>query len=68
MKASRDSIRERMQCRCAFFTIAIQKSVFEVGAFSLREKCPTIAVTFFFLQTTYLTLIGQLFRNIPETT
>ena len=42
--------------------------LFLVGAFQLREKCPTIAVTVFFLQTTILTLIGSLFRNNPETT
>ena len=42
---------------------------FLVGAFPLREKCPTIAVTVFFLQTTILTLIGRpVFRNNPETT
>ena len=42
--------------------------MFLVGAFPSREKCPTIAVTVFFLQTTILTLIGPLFRNNPETT
>ena len=42
--------------------------MFLVGAFPLREKCPTIAVTVFFLQTTILALIGPLFRNNPETT
>ena len=41
---------------------------FLVGAFPLRQKCLTIAVTVFFLQTTILTLIGPLFRNNPETT
>ena len=41
---------------------------FLVGAFPLREKCPTIAVTVYFLQTTTLTLIGPLFKNNPETT
>ena len=45
-----------------------KKQPFLVGAFPLREKCPTIAVTVFFLQTTILTLIGPLFRNNPETT
>ena len=43
------------------------RRVFLVGAFPLREKFPTIAVTVFF-QTTILTLIGPLFRNNPETT
>ena len=41
--------------------------LFLVGAFPLREKGPTIAVTVFF-QTRILTLIGPLFRNNPETT
>ena len=41
---------------------------FLVGAFPFREKCSTIAVTVFFLQTTILTLIGPLIRNNPETT
>ena len=56
------------------------RELFLVGAFSfkgkipdsysdspLKEKCQIIAVTFFFLQTTSLTLIGPFFRNIAET-
>ena len=39
---------------------------FLVGAFPLREKCPTIAVTVFFLQTTILTLIGPLFLQFLQ--
>ena len=35
--------------------------------FSFKEKCPTLTVTFSFLQTTDLTLIGPLFREPPET-
>ena len=38
---------------------------FLVGAFPLREKCPTIAVTVFF-QTTILTLIGPLFLQFLQ--
>ena len=48
--------------------VKLVEQLFLVSAFSLREKCPTIAVTVFFLQTTILTLIGPLFRNNPETT
>ena len=56
--------RRNDRCLCH----KISEILFLVGAFPLREKCPTIAVTVFFLQTTILTLIGPLFRNNPETT
>ena len=45
------------------FFFNFTKKVFLVGSFPLREKCPTIAVTVFFLQT-----VGPLFRNNSETT
>ena len=38
-----------------------QLKCFQSARFPFKEKCPTIAVTFFFLQTTILTLIGPLF-------
>ena len=34
----------------------------------LKEKCPTLTVTLFILQTTELTLIGPLFIETTETT
>ena len=42
-------------------------NLFLVGAFSFYEKMPD-SYSEFFLQTTDLTLIGQLFRETPETT
>ena len=43
-----------------------KESLILVGAFPLGEKCPTIAVTVFFLQTTILKLIGPLFLQFLQ--
>ena len=63
-----------------FYNVWMGINMFLVGAFPLREKCPTIAVTVFSrrlssekcptLTVTFffsLTLIGPLFRKNPET-
>ena len=47
------------QCKHMLFLVRV--------FFSFKEKCPTLTVTFSFLQTTDLTLIGPLFREPPET-
>ena len=59
---------------CGFGKMIIRGSypcaqrAFLVGAFSFEGEMPDYSSDLFFLQTTYLTLIGPLFRNIPETT
>ena len=63
VKYATDGKRKRSLVKLAPLT---PTKVFLVGAFPLREKCPTIAVTVFFLQTTILTLIGPLFLQFLQ--